>query len=366
MNKTIEIISVRIHNDKVGRLAISPEGLAVFEYDNNWLGNAYSISPFYLPLQNGIFTAKRNPFQGNFGVFADSLPDGWGNLLLDRVLKKYKINPNTLNILNRLSLVGNNGMGALCYEPEQEISHLIPSLDLNFLAKEVDKILNEEVESDALELINQQAASSAGARPKVMLKYNNEHWLVKFPSSTDSKNIGEIEYKYSILAKESGLEMSETLLFEGKYFGVKRFDRDGDNRVHIHSAAALLYADFRLPALDYIDLIKATWVLTRNVKEAEKMFRLMVFNFLIENKDDHAKNFSFIFKENKWKCSPVYDILPSSGFNGQHSTTIAGQGKPSIKDIYEVAKQSNISEKNAKLIYEEVADIIVSKQRRIK
>ena len=364
MNKTIEVITVRIQNDKVGRLAISPEGLAVFEYDNNWLGNAYSISPFYLPLQNGLFTAKRNPFQGNFGVFADSLPDGWGNLLLDKVLKKYKINPNSLNILNRLSLVGKNGMGALCYEPEQGISHLIPSSDLNFFASEVDKILNEEVESDALELINQQAASSAGARPKVMLKYNNEHWLVKFPSSNDSKNIGDIEYKYSILAKEAGLEMPETFLFEGKYFGVKRFDRDGDNRVHIHSAAALLYADFRLPALDYIDLIKATWILTRNVKEAEKMFRLMVFNFLIENKDDHAKNFSFIYKGNKWKCSPVYDILPSSGFNGQHSTTIAGQGIPTIKDIYEVAKQSNISEKNAKLIYEEVADIITGKRRR--
>ena len=364
MNKTIEVITVRIQNDKVGRLAISPNGLAVFEYDNDWLRNAYSISPFYLPLQNSLFTAKRSPFQGNFGVFADSLPDGWGNLLLDRVLKKYKINSNSLNILNRLSLVGNNGMGALCYEPEQEISHLIPSLDLNFLAKEVDKILNEEVESDALELINQQAASSAGARPKVMLKYNNEHWLVKFPSSNDSKNIGDIEYKYSILAKEAGLEMPETFLFEGKYFGVKRFDREGDNRVHFHSAAALLYADFRLPALDYIDLIKATWVLTRNVVEAEKMFRLMVFNFLIENKDDHAKNFSFIYKENKWKCSPVYDLLPSSGFNGQHSTTIAGQGIPTVKDIFEVAKQSNISAKSAKLIYDEVADVITGKRGR--
>ena len=364
MNKTIEVISVRIHNDKVGRLAISLEGLAVFEYDFDWLTNGYSISPFYLPLQNGIFTAKRKPFQGNFGVFADSLPDGWGNLLLDRVLKKYQINPNTLNILTRLSLVGNNGMGALCYEPEQELSHLLPSSDLNFLASEVDKILNEEVESDALELINQQAASSAGARPKVMLKYNNEHWLVKFPSSNDSKNIGEIEYKYSLLAKKAGLEMPETFLFEEKYFGVKRFDRDGDNRIHIHSAAALIYADIRLPALDYIELIKATWVLTRNVVEAEKMFRLMVFNFLIENKDDHAKNFSFIYKKNKWQCSPVYDILPSSGFNGQHSTTIAGQGNPLVKDIFVVAKQSNISAKNAKLIYEEVADVIVSKQWR--
>ena len=360
MNKSLDLVTVKIQNENVGRLAISHEGLAIFEYDNYWLKNGYSISPFYLPLQIGTFTAKRKPFLGNFGVFADSLPDGWGNLLLDRILRKHQINPNPLNILTRLSIVGNNGMGALCYEPEQEMSHLKPSSDLKYLASEVKKILSEEIESDALELINQHAASSAGARPKVMLKHNNEHWLVKFPSSTDSKNIGEIEYKYSILAKKAELEMPETFLFEDKYFGVKRFDRIGDRRIHIHSAAALLYADFRLPALDYIDLIKATWVLTRNAVEAEKMYRLMVFNVLIENKDDHAKNFAFIYKDNKWLCSPAYDILPSNGFNGQHSTTIAGQGDPSIKDIFEVANQTSISLQKAKLIYEEVSDTIVN------
>jgi serine/threonine-protein kinase HipA len=358
MNKPTEIIAVKMQNKLVGRLVLSPEGLAVFEYDAAWLKNGFSISPFYLPLQQGAFVAKRNPFQGNFGVFADSLPDGWGNLLLDRVLKKNSINPNSLSILNRLSLVGSFGMGAICYEPEQSKTRLKPSGDLIFLAVEVANILKEKVETDALELLQQLAGSSAGARPKVMIKYKNEHWLVKFPSSSDPNNIGETEYKYSLLAKKAGLEMPETHLFEGKYFGVKRFDRIFDERLHIHSAAGLLHADFRLPALDYTELIKATRGITRNTEEVEKMYRLMVFNVLIGNKDDHAKNFSFIYHHPSWKCSPVYDVLPSSGFNGQHSTTIAGQGNPTVNDMFEVANQTSISHKRAQQIYEDVSDAL--------
>ncbi len=353
-----EIIKLKIQNQEVGRLVLSPEGLAVFEYNNQWVENGFSISPFYIPLQQTAFVAKRNPFQGNFGVFADSLPDGWGNLLLDRLLSKYQYKPHSLSILDRLTLVGNHGMGALCYEPEQSFSAIKNSEDLEFLAAEAAKILNDENDSESLELLHQQAASSAGARPKVMIMHNDEHWLVKFPSSSDPDNIGETEFKYSILAKKAGLEMPETHLFNGKYFGVKRFDRKGEERIHVHSAAGLLNADFRLPSLDYVELIKACRGLCRNALEVEKIFRLMVFNVLIGNKDDHAKNFSFLYMDGVWKFSPVYDILPSYGFNGNHSTTIAGQGNPVKKDILEVARQSSISEKRAHLIFEEVADNI--------
>jgi serine/threonine-protein kinase HipA len=270
-------------------------------------------------------------------------------------MKQYGVNPFSLSILQRLSLVGSFGMGALCYEPEQIITSIKPSKDLNFLANEVANILNDESNQEGLELLYQQAGSSAGARPKVMIKYNNENWLVKFPSASDPKNIGETEYKYSILAKKAGLEMPETHLFEGKYFGVKRFDRIGDDRVHVHSASGLLHADFRLPALDYTELIKATRGHTRNTEEVEKMYRLMVFNVLIGNKDDHAKNFSFIYQSSGWKCSPVYDVLPSYGFNGHHCTTIAGKGNPTANDMFEVASQTSISQKRARQIYEEVS-----------
>ena len=190
--KEVDILTVKYNSKVIGRIALTPEGLAAFEYDKQWLEKGFSVSPFFLPLQQGVFTAKQNPFEGNFGVFADSLPDGWGNLLLDRLLKKHQINPQSLNILQRLAIVGMNGMGALSYEPEFTIASSKASSDLNAIFKEVEKILKEEESLNDLEKLWLMAGSSAGARPKVMVKHNNEHWLVKFPSSSDPKNIGEI------------------------------------------------------------------------------------------------------------------------------------------------------------------------------
>ncbi|MFO8021420.1 MAG: HipA domain-containing protein, partial [Perlabentimonas sp.] len=234
------------------------------------------------------------------------------------------------------------------------VANPIGSDDLNTIAIEVRKILGEEGSTNELEKLWFMAGSSAGARPKVMVKHNNEHWLVKFPSSSDSKDIGKVEYQHSLLAGKAGIDMPETKLFEGMFFGVKRFDIINNQRVHVHSAAGLLHADFRLPSLDYTELIKATRALTKDENEVEKMFRLMVFNVLIGNKDDHAKNFSFICYKNQWRCSPAYDILPSNGIGGEHTTSVAGNGKPQKDDLFRVAKLTSISEKRAKMIYEEV------------
>lgn len=361
-----ELIHIKYRDLMVGRMTVSPQGIAVFEYHKDWIETGFSVSPFYLPLKQGVFVAKSQPFQGNFGVFADSLPDGWGNLLLDRLLRQYQINPHNIGIIERLSLVGNQGMGALCYEPYQSFTKIKESEDLDFLATEAKKILNDTAEVNALNILYQQANSSAGVRPKVMIKHNQEYWLVKFPSAYDSDEIGKTEYQYSLLARKAGLEMSETQLFEGMFFGVKRFDRTNEIRHHIHSAAGLLNADFRLPSLDYSELIKACWAICKNVLEVEKIFRLMIFNILIGNKDDHAKNFSFIYTDHQWKFTPVYDILPSNGFNGFHSTTIAGQGKPTEKDIFKVAEICSISSQKARLIYEEVSDQLSANKINLK
>lgn len=356
--RDINIVTVRLNTDIVGRMAITPNDTAAFEYDKHWLAKGYSISPFFLPLKSGVFTAKQLPFDGNFGVFADSLPDGWGNLLLDRLLKKHQVNPASLNLLQRLAIVGSNGMGALRYEPEFSLVSPIVSNNLNTIAIEVEKILGESECSNNLEKLWFMAGSSAGARPKVMIRHSNEHWLVKFPASTDSKDIGKIEYQHSLLAKKAGLQMPETKLFEGKFFGVKRFDINNNQRAHLISAAGLLHADFRLPSLDYTELIKATRALTRNENEVEKMFRLMVFNVLIGNKDDHAKNFSFIYTNNQWQCSPAYDILPSNGIGGEHTTSVAGNGKPQLNDLIRVAEQTSIPKTKAAQIIEEVRSAV--------
>lgn len=240
-------VTVFLNGEIVGRLALTPENLCVFEYDTQYLKNGKSISPFFLPLRPGVFIARRDPFAGNFGVFNDSLPDGWGNLLLDRYLHAQKINPSGLSVLDRLSLVGSSGMGALEYKPDNSFSLIEGIPDLDLLASEAEKVLNQKDTGASLDMLFKFGGSSGGARPKVLLRIEEEEWLIKFRSTLDPKNIGQIEYKYALLAKDCGIEMPEIRLFEGKYFGVRRFDRDGQTKIHMLSAAGLLNADFRIP-----------------------------------------------------------------------------------------------------------------------
>ncbi|MCX6225433.1 MAG: type II toxin-antitoxin system HipA family toxin [Bacteroidia bacterium] len=353
MLKPIDILRVCMDGKTVGRLAMAPDRRCVFEYDAGWIETGFSISPFYLPLRSGAFTARPDPFNGLFGVFNDSLPDGWGNLLLDRMLIREGIRPGTLSPLDRLSIVGSSGMGALTYHPENTLGGDADNTDLNYLAGEVEKILSEDNSGD-FELLFRKNGSSGGASPKVLITVDGQHWLVKFRSANDPKVIGAIEYQCSLNAKKCGIEMPETRLFEGKYFGARRFDREGDIRYHMHTAGGLLYASHRLPSLDYTDLMKATMILTRNMEEVSKMYRLMVFNVLSGNKDDHAKNFSFLFKDGTWGLSPAYDLVPSDGFNGNHCTTINGKGNPEPADMLEAAENAGFPKKQAQVIYDEI------------
>lgn len=353
MPESVKLIKVNCHNSLVGLLALGPDRCCVFEYDKEWLQKGFSISPFYLPLKTGLATARATPFDGLFGVFYDSLPDGWGKLLMDRWLKKQGIDPFGISMLDRLSFVGNHGMGALTYQPDKSLGISMQQHSLDYYAAEVEKILQNE-DSTSLDELLKTAGSSAGARPKVMVNIDGKDWLVKFRALYDPADIGQIEYEHSLMARRCGIEMPETRLFHGKYFGVRRFDRDGDMRFHVHSASGLLYASHRLPSLDYSGLMKATLALTRDMSEAEKMFRMMVFNVLIGNRDDHARNFSFIFSNNSWKLAPAYDLLPSEGFGGQHTTTVNGKGNPDIKDFMEVAREVGFPLRRAKEVLEQV------------
>lgn len=148
--------------------------------------------------------------------------------------------------------------------------------------------------------------------------------------------------------------MAETRLFDNRYFGVERFDRAPQGKIHTVSAAGLLNADYRIPSLDYSLLLKLTLNLTKDMEQVVEMFRLMVFNVLISNMDDHAKNFSFQWINGEWRLSPAYDLLPSSGFNGYHTTTINGKGEPTVADIIAVATQIGLSKQQATNIIEEL------------
>lgn len=355
-------LKVFYNDNLVGTLAKTPDRLVAFEYDSEWIASGFGISPFSLPLEKKVFVPKFEPFDGLFGVFNDSLPDGWGRLLVDRLFLKNKINPSEIDNLNRLAVVQESGMGALTYKPEHKFKSPEQESDYDKLAQECSKIL-ESQNSDNLDELFKLGGSSGGARPKILTKINGEDWIIKFPSSQDSKNIGEQEYKYSTCAKDCGINMTETQLFPSKicsgYFGIKRFDRQNGKKVHMVSVSGLLETSHRLPNLDYNILMKLTLELTKNYQDIEQLYRLMCFNVFAHNRDDHSKNFSYLYDENnkEWHLSPAYDLAYSSSFNGEHATTINGEGKnPSLDDILAVAKNIGIKETQAKEIALEIKD----------
>jgi len=344
----------------MGRLLLKNRQI-FFEYDVAFIRTGLELSPFKLPLKTGVITSDDRIFEGLFGVFNDSLPDGWGRLLLDRKLMSSGMNPGTLSPLDRLYFVGSHGMGALSYEPENLSSIKSLPTDLDEIDHEIQATLidNDAYVDDLLVL----GGSSAGARPKVLLHIDNKDWLIKFRSSLDPKDISAIEYAYHLMAKEAGLYVPEAKLFPARkglgFFGVQRFDRKGDEKIHMHTMAGLLHADHRESSLDYETIMKATLYLTRDVRECEVQFRNAVFNVLSHNRDDHSKNFSFLMNANGvWSVSPAYDLTFSSGLAGEHSTLIMGEGKnPTKNHLLKLASLGNIRQEKALEIIEQVLEV---------
>ena len=369
MNK-IKSLQVFYNEKKVGTLALMKNNIVAFEYDNEWINNGFSISPFSLPLKKQVFIPKIDPFDGLYGVFSDSLPDGWGRLLVDRMLNSQNINPREISQIDRLAIVGETGMGALSYKPEYNLlEDKDYQEDYDNLALSCKKILNTEHSAD-LDNLFRLGGSSGGARPKILTKIDNEDWIIKFPSSLDDNNIGELEYLYSVCAKKCKIDIPETKLFPSKissgYFGIKRFDRKKLStgtirKLHMISVSGLLETSHRIPNLDYNDLMQLTLNLTKSFEEVEKLFRLMCFNVFSHNRDDHSKNFSFIYNEdlNKWELSPAYDLTYSYSINGEHATTINGNGvNPGLTDILKVAEKIGLDKKKAEKIAIEIREIV--------
>lgn len=358
-----------------------------FEYAPEFIGTNIPLSPFMLPLKQQVYEDEKRTFDGLFGVFNDSLPDGWGCLLLDRKLQKQGLSYNTITPLQRLSLIGLNAMGALEYEPITEIDReFTQDIELDSLSMEAGKILQGNA-SEILDTLLSLNGSSAGARPKIvalvskdkqtlihgsLAQENYEPWLIKFNSSLDDKDIGAKEYIYSLMAKDAGIDMPETYLFPSKnssgHFGVKRFDRTNDGKVHIHTACGLLHASHRFASIDYTSLLKLTAVLTKDVREVEKMVRLMIFNVKSGNKDDHSKNFSFMLtRDNVWKMTPAYDLTPSEGINGEQTAMVNGKGKEiTNEDFIKTAEPFGFDVKKVSEIIEHIDNALSGYQKYAK
>lgn len=367
--ETVSKLNVFLHGRQVGTVAAYQKYLTAFEYTDGWIASGYSISPFSLPLEKGVKIARIDPFDGIWGVFADSLPDGWGRLLVDRMLRKEGENPELIGNLSRLAIVGDSGMGALEYRPAFHWKSPETYEDFDRLATECRKILHSE-EPEDLDTLFALGGSSGGARPKVLLQIDGEDWIVKFPSSADPASIGLMEYDYALCAKACGIEVPEVRLFPSRnsdgYFGSKRFDRIKQvsdlQKIHMASVSALLEVSHRIPALDYTSLMTLTWHLTKSTEEIEKMFRLMCFNVFAHNRDDHSNNFSFLCKEGIWTLAPAYDLTYSNSMGGEHATSIDGEGRnPSLPDILRVAKKAGIKEPEAKRIAGEIEEMVNSR-----
>ena len=230
--------------------------------------------------------------------------------------------------------------------------------DFEKLALEAERILDSDnYTGEGIREFQDRGGSPGGARPKIFVRYNDKEWLVKFRAKRDPQSIGMDEYRYSLLAGQCGIEMPETRLFEDKYFGVERFDRTPNGKLHVISMAGLTGADYRLPSIDYTHIFQVCAALTHSVAEMWKVYRLMVFNFLIDNKDDHAKNFSFIYRDGDWHFAPAYDLLPSDGINGFRTTSINDSIEPTKRDLFAVAVKAGLNEKEAVTLFEEMMEI---------
>ena len=360
------------HRRAVGQLAES-RGRVFFEYDPQFLLAPLWLSPFKLPPEPGLHEHKDLAFGPLFGLFDDSLPDGWGLLLMDRAFRRAGRDPHEVGILERLAYLGAETMGALVYEPAMaREDDLNESFELGRLAREAVQVLDGDLHS-ALPLLQRAGGSPGGARPKVLVGVQGDRlisghgelsegfapWIIKFPARQDDRDAGPIEFAYARMADAAGIVMPETRLFEAegdRFFGVRRFDRQGNRRVHTHTLGNLIHSNFRVPSCDYRDFLKVARILTKNHQDLRQAFRRMVFNVLTHNRDDHVKNVSFCLDESgDWRLSPAYDLTFAPGPGGEHSMTVQGEGKkPGRRELWAVGLGEGLKDKDMADMYDEV------------
>jgi len=362
--------------ERIGQLILDGRSI-LFKYSDAYLKAGVNLSPNQLEFDDNPQTTNEKPFNGLFGVFADSLPDAWGNLLIKKRLSADRIAIESLNALDLLTFAGKNSLGALQYRPSSDVEQEAIEINLDKLNNNISEILRGD-SSVVIDAMFGKGGSPGGARPKIYAGYNPktdslisgianlpegyEHWIIKFAADVDSKDIANIELAYYKMALDAGIEMSECRVFNSEagnsYFGTKRFDRIGNDKLHMLSAAGLLHDDYEHSTLDYGNLIYQARKLTNNAQAAQQMFRRAIFNVLSHNRDDHSKNFAFLMDaKGVWSLAPAYDLTFSSSSQGYHSTACAkNYVDPGKKELLELANVLSINK--AKASIDEIKGII--------
>ncbi|HPV21271.1 MAG TPA: type II toxin-antitoxin system HipA family toxin, partial [bacterium] len=400
----IDVAEVRIWGELAGAVKWNTgRQIASFQYSENFLRKGIDLSPIKMPVKNGnrIYSfpelrrsgmEQNSTFKGLPGLLADSLPDRYGNQLINMWLAQNGRLEGSMNPVEQLCFIGDRGMGALQFEPAQfQSDGGVFSVEVESLVNIAKKALlqrNEfgtnlhEDEKKAMNEILKIGTSAGGARPKAVIAFNKEtgeiksgqaavpegfeHWLIKLDGVSDaqfgsSHGFGRVEYAYYLMAVDCGVLMMESELLEENgraHFMTKRFDRDGSNRHHVQTFCSIRHFDYSdLYSFSYEQLFQTMRMLKMTYPETEQMFRRMVFNVMSTNCDDHTKNFSFRLKQGgKWELAPAYDMCysydPGNVWVSQHTLSINGKNSEITKsDLMTVADANGVG-KGEKIINE--------------
>ena len=357
----------------VGRLAMAG-GLAQLEWSSELIAAALPVSALLYPPEPGLHPARSRDFEGLHGFLSDSLPEGWGYLVMRRRLSKLGVSIDALSPLDRLALVGDHGRGALTYQPATAPPPEVKTLDLDALAAESTAILAGH-EGELADTLATLAGGSGGARPKVHVGFDakgrisvsegetaagHEAWIVKFAAANDPPDIGPIEAAYAAMALAAGLEMAPYRLLPSKsgpgYFATRRFDRpQPGQRLHMVSLSGAVEAPWRTPA-SYDLFLRATQAITRHADDLHAAFRRMVFNVLASNRDDHTRQHSYLMDaRGQWRLAPAYDLTYSAGPGGEHYLDIEGEGRNPRRDqVRALGRRHGLSNRLIDAIIDEV------------
>lgn len=381
--------------------------VARFQYDPDFVGSGIELSPLMMPLSDRVYefpALRRDSFHGLPGMLADSLPDRFGNALIDAWLATQGRTSESFTAVERLCYTGRRGMGALEFAPvlgprarkagKIEIDRLV-ELASEVLTHRADLHgrFDDKGKHEALTDILRVGTSAGGARAKAVIAWNREtnevrsgqvgadegfeHWLLKFDGVSgnkdkeleDPKGYGVVEYAYHLMARAAGIAMSECRLLEEngrRHFMTRRFDRlPGGEKLHMQSLCALAHLDFnQAGAHGYEQAMLTIRRLDLPMSAIEEQFRRMVFNLVARNQDDHTKNIAFLMdKAGQWSLAPAFDVTysynPSGKWTSTHQMTVNGKRDDfTLDDLKACAKAAGMKRGRDKAILNEVVEAV--------
>lgn len=329
----------------VSTTALTGRPVIVFEYSPSAREKGLELARYTLPLSGPNLRREFPQHQlGLPGPVYDSLPDGWGMLLMDRLFRKRGLSSARIGPLERLTYIGSNAMGAMSYMPASpDVLSVQDNIPISQLAAEVQEVLKGEG-GEFLNRLLLMGGSPQGARPKALLYRHSgtgefttipaqglEPWLIKFPARQEHPEVCAVEMIYAQCLRECGIDTPETEYFElpGEQaaFATRRFDRERGMKVPMQSLAAFTGANYQVPgSMDYASFLRATQLCTNDVREKRRAFERVVFNVIFNNRDDHPKNFAYLMSVNgNWSLAPAFDITFCDGPGGYHQMDVMGE-----------------------------------------